>query len=350
MEEKKNVLVCDPLSYSGHVNYNHGIIRNIKQNYKVGIIVNDQMERKLINKGVDEEDFVYTFPTEWGIVPLSKRMNKVFYHIMSRYYLLRVLWKTKTKSKAYDKLFITCIDIYTFVVISIFFRRNCFVVDHGIGNVATSRWYKWAWRLTNSDINIVVLEPFIKDMVQKKLKKKNVFVIRHPLPEISPSSTGTVKQDTQLIFAPSGSNDESFIKNLCKIQLPNGIKIVIKSHLMAYNSEKLIIYKDYISDEDYQSYINNCQYILLAYKSSYNFRISAVLFEALMLRKIVLLYSNNTLANYQKIFPSSICLFSTMEELFGKLAVFSYKDAIKELEPYSDSELAKSIRDTFNID
>lgn len=339
---KKKILICDPLSYSGHFNYNYGIIRATKQHYDVGIVVNKQTFDKLLKTGIDKDSFDFVFPTEWGIVPLSKRMNKVFYHLVSRFYVLMVLLKTLKLSKNYDAVIFTCTDIFTFCIVSWFFNKRCFVVDHGIGNVKSKKLYRLAWNITNKNVNMIVLEPFIKEMVEENIKKRNVFVIRHPLPKIYYKQP---KKDTKgiLLFSPSGSNDESFIKELCQYDICSNIRVVVKSHQINYKSDRVVVYNSYITNEEYQNYLSDCDYMLLAYESSYNYRISAVLFESLILGKPVLLYSNNTLSIYKEIFPNSVFLFKSVKEMLDIITEGYVPKTEENLKLYQDEVISNVI-------
>ena len=344
------VLIVDPLSYSGHVNYNHGIIRAISKSYDYDIIVNESVADKLTNKGIDNRHFIETYPDEWNIVELSKRMNKFFYHIAFRYYFIKLIFKIAFLKKDYDAIIITCIDIFAFSLVSWLLGDKVYVVDHGIGLLANSRAYRIAWKLTCSKINLIVLEEFIKEMASKLLKNRKIYVVKHPLPAkiniIKPTEKDT--SGHIILFGPSGSNDESFLESLRKAEIPDDIKIVAKSHILEIKNDNLILYKNYVSDEDYLYYLNMSKYLLLAYPSSYNYRISAVLFEALRMQKPVLLYANNTLVHYQKIFPGQVCLFNSVNDLFEKMRVFTPKSSNDELNSYSDEELAQSINKMLN--
>lgn len=341
---RKKILVVDPLSYSGHVNYNHGIIRAISRDFDYDIIVNDFMAYSLRKKGIKEECFIKKYPKDWSIESLSKKMNKISYHIAFRFFFLKVLWNVILNQKKYDGIIITCIDVYSFMLISWLFSTKTCVVDHGIGNIEKNKVYKWCWLLISKKIRIIVLEDFIELMVRKNLHNRNVYVVRHPLPVIHHHKIEIEKENEILIFAPSASNDEEFFDEIMQLKIPNDVTIIAKSNKSQYTSKNLIIYKGYISTDEYNHYISACDYILLAYDRTYNYRISAVLFEAVQLGKRVLLLSNNTLSYYAEIFGEDVLLFDTPQKMLeiiknNKLKKVDYS----KRDLYSDANLASSI-------
>ena len=341
----KKILIVDPLSYSGHVNYNQGIIRAAIQNYDCDVLVNYSVTEKLINKGIPCTRFITPYPDSWNIEKLSKRMGKLAYNIAFRCYFLRVLLRVLFNCKKYDAVIITCIDVYAFAIISWLFRRKTLVIDHGIGRIKDSMMYRNAWLMINKNITIVVLENFIKDMVESQLPSRKVLVIRHPLPVPAKVSERYNKENKIIVFAPSASNDDLFLQDLKHRKIPTGIKIIAKSNTIDFTSENVIIYKGFLSKNDYDRCLYISDYILLAYEPSYNYRISAVLFEAIALGKKILLLSNNTLKNYAKIFSEGITTFTELDAILeGTILEKTSRIMYSGIELYKDVKLSKSIQ------
>lgn len=341
----KKILIADPLSFSGHVNYNHGIIRAISKYYDYKIIVNDYHAKKLQDKGVDESKFLYVFPMDWSIESLCKRMGKFAYHIAFRFYYLRVVLRCLRDSKSYNALLFTSIDVYSFILVSFLFKKRIIVVDHGIGEIAGSWSYRFAWRLMAKNITLIVMEDFIKQMVVSVLHNRKVFVVRHPLPEMKAIPNFPKNKDRRVVFAPSSSNSDVFLDELKAAKIPSGTIIIAKSRSFVYESEKLLYYNGFISTDDYLRYFSEADYILLPYEPDYNYRISAVLFEAICFGKKVLLLANNTLINYKEQFNNQIVLFYNCEELIDYLnrVIPDIDFSSTGIELYSDGSIAESL-------
>ena len=344
----KKILIVDPLSYSGHVNYNYGIVRAIAAKFDYDIIVNEATAESLQDKGIVQQHFIYVYPDSWNIYNMSKRMSKLSYHILFRLYFIKVLLFARKKANQYDAILFTCIDVYSFAFISWLFNKNCYLVDHGIGGISDNIFYRLGWRLISKKLHIIVLEQFIKDMVVNILPKRNIHVVRHPLPILKQNdSSFRERGSTILLFAPSASNDDIFLHNLCNYKLSD-MNVVAKSNSFKFKTEHVTIYNDYLTNDEYNYYLSNSNFILLPYSQSYNYRISAVLFEAMIMGKPVALLSNNTLKYYADIFRGKICLFSSVEEMEDKLKNFIPNEMSSFLNLYSDESLASTFENLFN--
>lgn len=161
------VLIVDPLSFIGHVNYNYGIIDALRQEYEYDVVCNEKLQEKLVEKGIPIERFVWTFPERWNLCSLSEVYNKIIYHLLYRYYFLKVILKVFFLKKKYDFILFTSVEIVTFCILSWLFDKKCAIVDHGIGIIFEKWYYKYFWKFCNNEIKIVVLEEFIKKRVKK---------------------------------------------------------------------------------------------------------------------------------------------------------------------------------------
>ena len=307
------ILIVDPLSFYGHVNYNYGIIDAISEKYECDVIVNEYQCEQLINKGINSNKFLKVYPNKWNIAELSKKYNKILYHILYRYYFLKIVYCAIKQKNNYDFVLFTSIEITSFVLLSMFFNEKTAIVDHNIGKIKKSNLYNLSWRLCNNKIKIVVLEDFIRDMVLSEIPTKKVFVVHHPLPSQTMIYTNLPKDDKIVVFAPSNSNDEGILEQVVKEKMSSKIFVYAKSHKLRYKTKNIEISPDFISNEMYSELMGKADFILLPYESSYNYRISAVLFEAIVRNKKVILLNNNTLSFYKDIFPQNIILIDNSD-------------------------------------
>lgn len=343
----KRILLVDPLCYKGHVNYNAGIIRALSLYYDCDIIVNEFFCKQLREKGISDEKFIYVYPNEWNIETLSKNKSKVYYHLAFRFYFIKLLFGVFRVRKNYDAVFLTCVDIYSYALLSWLLGNNIYVVDHGIGSLVDNKLYRLAWKITCKHTNIIVLEEFIKQMVMKVLCGRNVYVVKHPLPEKRQDAIRQEGNKTHyLIFAPSASNDETFLHKLSESVIPSTISIVAKSNSFEFDNDIVKIYNKYLPKSEYDYLLSNSDYILLPYESSYNYRISAIMFEALCMGTPVLLLNNNTLSNYGKTFKDKVHLFEDVEDMIGKIGCSrGFNKTEDNLDDYSNISIANSINE-----
>jgi hypothetical protein len=308
------ILIVDPISYIGHVNYNYGIIRGIAQYADYSILVNHKMEDELIKKGISKELFLPSYSNEWDLASLAKKYkSKLVYHLLFRKHFLDVAKSARKIAKEYDAVLFTSVDIISFAPVSFLYKGNYNVVDHGIGSVNTSKIYRHAWKLCSHRIKLLVLEKFIKDMIKSFDPRRNVYVVHHPIPD-KLDITKDASDDQIFIFAPSASNNKKFIEELKRINLPTSMRILIKGK-EEYDKGGLKIYNNRITDEEYSSYLSQADYVLLAYEDDYDYRTSAVLFEAARQNIPVIILDNNTLRNYKEVFSDNVFLVRSAMEM-----------------------------------
>lgn len=340
----KKILIADPCSYRGHVSFNYGIIRAANMFAKCDILVSDRMKAELIYKGVSSDSFLASFSDEWHIAELKKKeRHKLIYHLLFRYYFLKVINRIAKIAGNYDAVLLTCLDVYSYAFVSRKIKNAVSIVDHGIGNIAASKVYRYCWKQINNENNLIVLEPFIKQMVEKHGIKNKIYVVRHPLPE---AKATTIKDNFVNIFGPSNSNCSYFVTDLINSDIPDGNKITIKSD-REYSTDKLRVINGFISNEIYNDLFSKCNYIILPYPKTYNFRISNVLLEGIVSGKKVLLLNNNTLSFYAQIFPEQVFLFSKIDDLWDIITKTRHKSTRvpeSRLLEYSDCAISSALK------
>ena len=337
------ILIVDPLSYVGHINYNAGVIRGIAGIADYSIIVSDHMKAELIHTGIDENRFLPSYPDHWNITELAKKhRSKIAYHVLFRKYFLRVVNRARQEGKKYDMILFLCIDIFSFFPLSFLFGSKCAVVDHGIGYIQTSRVYNTAWKCCSHKIKLIVLEDFIRDMMKKEDPRRLAYTVRHPLP--AKAADVPVSDDQKIyVFAPGASNNQGFIDKALEASIPQDIQLIIKGKTEV-NREGIHIYSGRMSEEDYGKNLARASFILLPYDPDYNYRTSAVLFEAALQGKPVLIWNNNTLSYYKSVFGDNVYLFDTVEEMLEIIRNHSQdKHCGYDLDQYTDEGIGQAI-------
>lgn len=338
------ILIVDPTSPKGHVVYNYGIVEAVLAgNNDACIFLSEYLASKLCKKGIDNKRIInYSNILTFDYIQ-KKIKNKILYHFLFRFCSIYIVIKTFFLSKKYDYVFFSSIDIFSFLVFSYLFNEKTIVVDHNIGHIETSKWYRFFWKITNPKINLIVMEPYIKEMAEKYLKRK-IHVLKHPLP-IIPKYPNTIQNNKFIhVFAPGYCNDNKIVETIIKYDWPANIRITIRG-----KNQKEIgnvrVYCNFITDDEYYSLFTSADFILIPYGNDYNYKSSAVLHEAFVLNKNVFVFSNNTLKKYASVYPRKVVAIdslSQMIDIINKKGLF-FSDETFNLNDNLAIELSKQL-------
>lgn len=351
----KRILYVDLLSPVGHVNYDMNMLRLMKNHYEVDVIIRQSILAQISDKFYHLEEACpdKIFPDTWT----GKISNRLYFVLKWRFYQFYfIISIIKNRCQYYDYVFFSSIDIYSFAIASWFDNnKKMTFVDHGIyrlkGKYARF-FYKY---ILNKNTKIIALEEYIAHYMKECGVLNNIYVIHHPLPQIKKQQLQSIAvKDRYFAFAPSTSNDESFIDDLITqaSSIPTNVSLQVRSNRRNYSSDNLVVYNKRIAVEDFDILFEEADYILLPYESTYNYRTSAVLFESLSKGKRVLLWGNNTLMEYFKNYPNCVCLFDDVKDLIGKLnqvenIEYDNNRISDFLSVYSDDYIMKQIEVAF---
>jgi|GEM_PF-4533884 len=318
------ILVADPISFIGHVNYNYGIYRALARDHDCKLITNEAMKSAMMKKGVPRETFLAAYSDGYSLEALAKKhRNKAVYHLLYRKHLLDVYRMIDACAREFDAVVLTSVDVYSFALFSGRIQAGRYIVmDHAIGTLQVSRLYREAWKRVGKKVKLIVFEDYIREMALRWLPDCKVFRVPHPLAvqesalREAPPRDGVIR-----VFAPSASNDAAFVAELEKSDIPPNmafrVKIgrendVVKPGLTEYHAR--------VSEQEYLDAFAAADYIMIPYGPEYNYRYSGVLLEAVQMNKKVLLLGNNTLAVYKDVFPGHVFLFGSAAELMQTAA------------------------------
>lgn len=351
----RRILYIDLLSPVGHVNYDMNMLRLINKYFEVNVIIRQSMLSlipvEFYHKGEACPDII--FPETWT----ERINNRLFFVLKWRFCQFLFIRKIiKKKGDKYDCVFFSSIDIFSFALASLFAKNGQLAfVDHGIFRLNSKPVRFFYSHVLNKKIKVIALEDYIAFYIKSCGVKNKIFVIHHPLPLIQKQPLHYfVEKDSYSVFAPSTSNDESFIDELIlnASQISTKVSLQVRSKRKNYEGGNLIVYNKRIAIEDYNDLFEKADFILLPYESSYNYRTSAILFESLSKGKRVLLWGNNTLMEYFKGHPKCVSLFKDVNDLLVKLnnietIDFDPKEINSFLNAYSDDHIAKQIEIAF---
>lgn len=343
------VLFCDVVSSDEHRNYNYGVLRALEKIGELDICAKEGY--------VTRDDFCfdkyYSIPNTYIF-----QRDKVKYSISIEYRLCTFhvyQWiKKNIDLKSYDAVWFSSLEELTFYLCFNNCPTQVFVTNHLISDLENSKVKRWAFKHINDKYHIVALEDYIKEYLERELCFKNrIHVVRHPLPNIE-SDDSYIQEN--LFFAPAISNDESFVDYLIENEnrIPDGYRIVIRSKIREYRSNKLEIYNNKISNKDYLRLLNSCKATLIHYGNDYNYRTSGVWFESLKYKKPSIMYCNSTMDYYAKEYPNIIFPFYINDEFWKCLEEMISKncnaeDFIQGLEDYSDHVLLRQVSKALDI-
>lgn len=340
------ILLVDLISPKGHVNYDKGVLRCLQPLGDVDFCAYSKLCNSI---PANYYTNLVPYPNELYVEDLSKSQNGLFFKISWRYNLIKFI-KSVISRSSYDFVVFSSIEIISFSLATKLYKvSNVAFIDHGIGKIFESIvpyfFYKY---VLDSQVKMLVMEDYIAEKIRNRHIFFNIFTVKHPLPIFSKANNKGCKSPA-IVFAPSGNNSSGFIQQLIEesLNIPDGIKIIIKSIGQSYENEKLSVYNGELSQTDYENYIKNSSYILIPYESNYNYRISAIIFEAIQMRKKILLLNNNTLRYNALLYPG---LFETFNDINGFLKInfnnreLDKKDFDRYIKDYSDEKIIEQLK------
>jgi len=261
------------------------------------------------------------------------------------------------KKDNYDIVFFSSIEIISFCLSTINPKTKYVFVDHAITTIDKNKIKRFFWKHINKNIDAIVMENYIKNFLENKIKIKNkIWLLKHPLPFIEHFKSKKLdKINEKFIYAPSGSNDEEFINYLINNEnYIENFKIIIKSKTVNYNSPNLFVFNNRISESEYYNYMLNCSFVLLPYGDDYNYRVSSIFFEAIQLNKVVLLNSNNSLKYYSERYPHTVLKYNSYSDFIKTIKNLkdvgvNYEEIEQIKEEYSDKVIENQLKTIFQL-
>lgn len=348
------ILYYDIISPKGHRNFNAQFIRLLSRIAEIDVAIKDgYLDEINVSNSIKN---ILPIPTKLFVdETLSKKItskSKFLYRI--KLILNFILTYRKIDFKTYDAIFFGSYETTSFSFLSWFISNRCFVINHNnISEIQSIKSKCCFYKKINPKIEHIVFEDYIKDYLVSEIKIKNrIWVIHHPLIDFN-NKILNCRGSKRIIFAPSNSNDEEFIRYVKSNEdkINSEYEIIIKSKVLDYLSTKLQIYNNWISEEDYNYYMTTCSYVLISFEKSFNYRVSSLLLEALKRGKRIILFCNNTLKYYSQKYPDSFLTFYRNVEFFEILDNnLNYYVQVNNsaIADYSDDRILQMIKSIFD--
>lgn len=338
------ILYIDIVSMPEHLVYNRGILRALGRDNEIDICAANSYFR---NKECNYRKY-FSIPDEY-VFAINKPKKNIQIIYRKRTYKAYQWIKKNIPLQNYNVLWFSYTEPITFFLSFNRCKVPIVYCDHLISEVAKSKIKQWFSQRINTSYNLVYFERYIGVYLEKQLKIKNpLYLVRHPLPRIENINLSHVN----ILFAPANSNDETFVGYLIdnESEIPDDLKIVIRSRIRFYESQKLEVYNQRISDEKYYKIMSSCAGVLIHYGSDYNYRTSTVWFESLVNRKLCYMYSGNTMRTYSEQYPGIVKPFYSNTELLAVLSDWKndvnnckQEDFDRALNDYSDEAIYEQV-------
>lgn len=200
------------------------------------------------------------------------------------------------------------LPIYTFLLPRKL--KVLYMYHNNIDLMRKNRFQRAAFSIVKSNMNHIVLDEFIgeKLITAYKIKKEKIFCWPHPIYELREPKVR--KYDCVGI---SQSNDEKIIGAIIadeeqyeKIKKSN-LKVVLRSKKYHYDNGYLKVINGWLSDEEYQDYLDNAKCVLIPFPvGTFQYRPSGTVIDAFS-RKISVLGSDIELIKKYSQTYSQIC-------------------------------------------
>ncbi len=253
-----------------------------------------------------------------------------------------------------DYIFISSYDTIMFSLGKFMFRSKdkLFLLQHSNIDEISNKIKKLFFSTYVSSVNIIVFEKFIQDYILQTfhLSKDKLFILPHQL------NQNLLERDNKKYhcIGLSFSNEETLILQIVNKEKNESLfknakcKVVLKSKNIEFDNGYLTVIKGYIDDDVYNEYINNCLCIYMPFSSSFKYRMSGTLVDALSNNKI-LLGSNIPVVKYYSLLYPHICkVINNVDDFYRQILNIEFKhDMIEEFKQFKDDHSDEIIENVF---
>ena len=227
----------------------------------------------------------------------SKKGNKINEWMCFLQYSKRII---KQISREFNNNDYDCLILLTYEEITLYLfnkylkkQNKIFIMQHVNVDIASrSKIRRFALKKNLNRFNNIVQCGFIYEYLRKNYKTTNTIVWPHPLNIMD--SKGIQEIQERKFVGLSYSNDESYIEKIIDHEKEtsffenNNIKLILKSQKNSFDNGYLKVVKGYISNEDYDQWINTSIGLVMLFPYSFKYRMSGTLMDALSNNKVLL--------------------------------------------------------------
>lgn len=285
--------------------------------------------------------------------------------LLSRISTLKVMLYSAmiARKKKPDYIFVSSYETITFAIGRLFFskRDKLFLLQHFNIDELENGIKRCFFNNYMRTVDHIVFEKFISDYLIEvfNLDEKRIHVLPYQLNE---NSSEKNKKKTYSCVGLSNSNDEKIISAIVDIENRQEIlkgtrsKVILKSKSIEFDNGFLKVINGYLDNEQYDEYINNSQCIYMPFPSSFRYRMSGTLVDALSNNKIVLGSNIPLIVYYAAQYPKVCKIVSGAEDLFEnilKINMLAKKEQISDFERFktahSENKIMEALDSIFSV-
>lgn len=311
------LLIADTIFPKGHCCLNKHLLEILLRNEKIA-------EVKLI----DYQDYYANHSnkvTSYNVSFLFKSKNAYLNYICQ--FLNSILIVFLCLRIRYDKVFFFTFDTLSFTLLRLVICKPIYLFHHNNTDHLLNKYKRKIFKTYMNKVNHVVFADFIKDyLVSIGVSANRIFVISHPLPDLSFTSKMQNTNGPNLYIALGHANDENIIHDLIEYEKQkhclerNNIHLVLRTQ-NSFNELPLSIniVTGFLAEEHYIDYYRKAKGVLILYPDYFKYRFSGVLLDALVAKKKVIGRNIPIVRYYAQRYPSCCSFFEGVDDLMKKI-------------------------------
>ncbi len=344
------ILFLDFCSFRGHKNLNRKLLKILDKIYDITVICQknyySEEDKKKLGK-VIFKDIPLNRKTLFSMNPFFVRLN-IFINMIINLFVMRKV--------EYNKIIIAGYENITFSMLGFLFysKKETYIIHHQNVDELESSFKSFLFKKTMNKVKHIVLDEFISKYLINEIgvEADKVFFISHPLTNESANkhSNNTNIDNKKVLVGISNSNDEEIIKNIMyditnkKITINPDTEIILKSKSLKYTHENLIIINTYLEKDKYDFYINNAYAILILFPSTFKYRMSGTLIDAILNKKVVIGTNIPCINAFNERYPSVCKIANNLDEILNIVNSELYTgDTIKDFDTFKHNHSNENI-------
>lgn len=328
MDKIIKILYVDPLSPVGHINFNNIYISALSSinNIHMDFVFQEGYMEKL-NIFNEHKGKSFSFCTKRR--NYKGLLNKIAWRV-DQMNILHYCNKLLRRSK-YDYVFFSSFDEIS-LLLSGFWGKKVIAVCHANAeHIPNSRISLISHKFISQKSTLITLNKALSDFMLAK-GIKNTFV-PHGLPKVVCEH----KNSKRLVFVPvqfdlcdKGIMIDLISEKVSKVLQKHNVKLVLKENSdLPHNFENIIYTDKILSKQDYTQLYRDAGLILLPYnKSSYVFRTSAMLMEAIAYNKNVAVPKVKSFMSLKKDEDKGMYIYDNVEDIIAIIDTFFSSNTI----------------------
>ncbi len=302
------VLVCEHLTEEGHVNLFINVCKFLSnKGYDVVAVIPSNFSKSMSFCEVKRMNFKY-YSDEY---PQSSGLHKVIYSLRVQSFINKLYRR--------DNYIATFVITYDEISLAIgkcfgYIKEPFFIIQNSNPDaISFSKYRRIAFDLIKDKVYSVTLGGFVKDFLVSSfhVDPSRVLVLPHPMYVTDKNSILDID-----CVGISNSNDETIIERIIENEKKyglikqNNLKVLLKSKKHIFDNGNLTIITGFIDSSIYDDYISRAKCIFLPFSSSFQYRISGTLIDALSNNKCIIGTDIPVISQSSKCYPGVIRLYN----------------------------------------